>query len=162
MGVGVKGFEVKHGAASKFADPELRAIYNIWCSMKERCTVPSQKRFGRYGGRGIAVCDRWMKSFENFLADMGRRTSPQHSIDRWPDMNGNYEPTNCRWATVEMQARNRSNNHVIEFRGESRCITEWAEILGIKMGTISQRINKYGWSVERALTTPPGPQGKRY
>lgn len=80
-----------------------------WSRMKARCYQPSYQHFASYGGRGIRVCDRWLKSFENFLADMGVRP-PDKTLDRI-DPNGNYEPDNCRWATVEQQAQNKRRNH---------------------------------------------------
>jgi hypothetical protein len=83
------------------------AEYRIWCHMKGRCLDPNDKRYKDYGGRGIKVCKRWLHSFENFLKDMGSRPSPELSIDRYPDNNGNYEPSNCRWATRSQQMRNR-------------------------------------------------------
>lgn len=81
--------------------------YKAWASMKARCSNSKRHNYHRYGGRGICVCERWLK-FENFLADMGPRPSPSHSLDRYPNNDGNYEPGNCRWATRVEQAGNRS------------------------------------------------------
>lgn len=93
----------KHGHAKKGA--HTRA-YQTWRHMKDRCLNPRNKRFFDYGGRGIKVCDRWLNSFENFLADMGERPEGK-TLDRYPDNNGNYEPGNCRWATPLQQQQNR-------------------------------------------------------
>ncbi len=82
--------------------------YKTWVNIKQRCYNPRARRFERYGGRGIKVCKRWLNSFESFLADMGNRPSPRHSIDRFPDKDGNYTPKNCRWATPSQQAFNRN------------------------------------------------------
>ena len=93
-------------------------------SMKQRCFNPKEKRFLDYGGRGITVSERWMV-FENFLADMGLRPEGK-TLDRYPDKNGNYEPGNCRWATPKQQSNNLRNNHLIEFQGVTRTVTEWS------------------------------------
>ncbi len=127
------------------------ATYSIWWMMLQRCKLPSNKAYKYYGGRGIRVCDRW-QSFENFLADMGERPSPNHSIDR-VNVDGDYEPSNCRWATKLEQARNCRSNRKVTFNGETKCMSEWESIFGFGTDTIGSRL-RAGWSVARALTTP--------
>ena len=117
--------------------------------MKTRCSNPNDKHFDEYGGRGIKVCDRWLNSFENFLADMGEKPSPSHSIDRIK-VNGNYEPGNCRWATPEEQARNKRDNRLVTYHNETKCVTEWARELGVWHGVLIKRLNS-GMSVEQAF-----------
>jgi predicted DNA-binding transcriptional regulator AlpA len=124
--------------------------------MKARCTCPTNPAFKDYGGRGIKVCERWLNSFENFLADMGERPSHLHSLDRWPDNDGDYEPGNCRWATAREQALNRrqrgenASARRISFGGETHTIREWSKITGIKWATIWDRL-QHGQPPERAL-----------
>lgn len=91
-----------HGEALKTKE------YNSWMCMKARCANKNNARYKYYGGRGITVCGRWINSFENFLADMGRAPSSKHTLDRYPNKNGNYEPGNVRWATPKEQAQNRN------------------------------------------------------
>lgn len=116
--------------------------------MIQRCRDLHCAAWPRYGGRGIKVCDRWLR-FAEFLADMGQRP-PGTSLDRYPDNDGNYEPSNCRWATRKQQANNKRNNHRLTFRGETLSIAEWARNLGIPEGTIRNRL-RYGWPPERVL-----------
>jgi hypothetical protein len=123
--------------------------------MKRRCADLND---ADYGGRGIRVCDRWMV-FKNFLDDMGLRPSSEHSIDRFPDKNGNYEPSNCRWATREQQQRNLRNNVVVEFRGVRMLLIEAVEMVGTPYGRVYRRLSK-GWPVDRALLEPPQIQNK--
>jgi hypothetical protein len=99
------------------------------------------------------MCQKWRESFTEFLKDMGERPEG-FSIDRI-DVYGNYEPDNCRWASAKTQANNRTNNRKINFNNQNLNLAEWSDITGIKPSTISKRIDKYGWSVEEALTRKP-------
>jgi hypothetical protein len=104
--------------------------------MLSRCRNKTNKKYPRYGGRGIRVCDRW-KSFKNFLSDMGERPK-NHSIDRI-DNNVDYTPDNCRWATVKQQANNTSTNIKISYKGKTMTVSEWSDFTGIKYATIWSR-----------------------
>jgi len=128
--------------------------YRAWATIKRKCLNSKDKRYPDYGGRGITVCDRWLNSFENFIEDMGMKPTPIHSIDRINN-NGNYEPSNCRWATPKEQARNTRFNRTIEYKGDTMCISEIAEKYGMSHLTLRSRLSS-GWSVERALSTPIG------
>lgn len=100
---------IGRGSGKLFAGIGARDIpeYKVWMSMRQRCTNEHRHNYHRYGGRGISICKRW-EDFKVFLADMGRRPSADHSIDRYPNNDGNYEPGNCRWATRAEQSQNRS------------------------------------------------------
>jgi hypothetical protein len=100
---------LRHGQA-KQRTGETTPEYTAWLSMKARCTNPKNKKWDRYGGRGIKVDPLWIEDFEAFFAHMGRRPSPEHSLDRFPNNDGNYEPGNVRWATSKEQQNNRGNN----------------------------------------------------
>lgn len=126
--------------------------YKVWCGMKRRCYNKNEKCYERYGARGITVCDRWLHSFENFLADMGARPSAKHTIDRI-DNNNSYSPDNCRWILHVDQCANRRSNVVICYNNETRILSEWAKITGLNPSTIKMRL-KLGWSPEKALTQP--------
>ena len=126
--------------------------YKVWCGIKERCLNPNSKAYINYGGRGITVCDRWVKSFAAFLSDMGKRPRSGYELDRI-DVNRGYEPNNCRWVKPIVNARNKRTSHLLTFKGETLCISEWAERLGCRQQAILSRIRR-GWSVEQALTTP--------
>ena len=125
--------------------------YRSWRSMKQRCLCPADPFFHRYGGRGIKVCERWLV-FENFYEDMGARP-PGHVLDR-RDNNGDYTPENCRWVPQKVNQRNRSSNTLLTHEGQTLPLTTWAEKLGINPETLSTRLGKLGWPVERALTQP--------
>lgn len=128
--------------------------HRIWDAMIGRCTRRSDSRWEDYGGRGIKVCEAWRKSYSAFLSDMGRRPSPKHTLDRI-EANGNYEPGNCRWATQAVQQRNRRNNHNIEWNGQTKTAAEWERDLGLTRGLLYDRVKAKGWTVERAMSTPP-------
>jgi hypothetical protein len=131
------------------------AEYTTWKSMFQRCFNPKTERFPSYGGRGITVCGRWMGDggFQRFLEDMGRRPSPDHSLDRI-DANGNYEPGNCRWATTVEQARNKRTSRVLVVNGESATIAGWAARAGLGASTVKERLRR-GWTPEEALRPVP-------
>jgi len=122
-----------------------------WMRMRARCSNAKLVGYKNYGGRGISVCERWML-FENFLSDMGLRPSPKHSIDRINN-DGNYEPSNCRWAERSVQIRNRRMTKMLTFQGQTMCVTDWENKLGFPVGTIRKRIS-LGWSQHDAMTTP--------
>ena len=126
--------------------------YKAWQGMKCRCLNQKNKNYNDYGGRGIGVCNEWQNSYDQFVADMGRKPTPKHSLER-RDNSGNYEPSNCRWATVKEQANNRRSNKIIEFEGRTMNMKQWAEEVGLPYGTLKCRLGS-GWTVQRALTTP--------
>jgi hypothetical protein len=131
-------------------------LYRIWTLIIQRCRNPNNPAYPRYGGRGITICDQWRESFEEFASSIGDRPSPTHSIDRINN-DGNYEPGNVRWATKEEQGNNSRKNHLLAFQGVTRTISQWEKETGIPQKRILARIAQQGWSVERALTTPPRP-----
>jgi len=127
--------------------------YRAWSNMLSRCYNPKATRFKDWGGRGISVCDEWRHSYEAFLRDVGRRPTSEHSLDRFPNTSGNYEPGNVRWATPIEQARNMRSNRLISAFSESMTMADWAERSGLKYRVIQDRIAS-GWDPERALSTP--------
>lgn len=129
--------------------------YRAWDHMIYRCTSVNCREYPRYGGRGIKVCDRWLKSFDDFLSDVGPRPSSSHSLDR-VNNDGDYEPSNCRWATKREQANNKRNTRKVVYGGREVTIAELSEASGLKHSTIFMRIRRYGWPVERAVSTPAG------
>jgi hypothetical protein len=139
-----------HGDTIGGASPEYRA----WRGAKTRCYNVLDKAFPEWGGRGITMCDRWRDSFEHFLADVGRRPSAKHSLDRFPDNNGNYEPGNTRWTTQKEQMRNTRTTSMLTYHGETMPLREWAERTNIPFTTLFHRVHRAKWSAERALTEP--------
>lgn len=137
--------QTKHGLSRS-------STFTVWVNMRMRCTNPNDASYEHYGGRGIKVCDRWMHSFENFLADMGQRPGAL-TLDR-KDPNGNYEPDNCRWATPTDQIRNRRTTKRIAYNGKEQTLMEWSEEVGVEYSTLHHRIYRAKWPVGRALTEP--------
>jgi hypothetical protein len=115
--------------------------YRVWKAMRDRCNRPNNTQFKDYGGRGIKVCARW-NCFPNFLADMGARPSPKHSIDRWPDRDGNYEPNNCRWATASEQCKNKKTSISVTIDNRTQNLTDWVAEFGLKYSTVTARIRR--------------------
>lgn len=124
--------------------------YRTWRSMMQRCYRVKERKYAIYGGRGISVCERW-HTFSNFLLDMGE-VPPKLTLDRI-NCNGNYEPSNCRWATINQQARNKRTTTIVEYAGVKKPVSDWADEIGIKATTLRNRLRR-GWSAEKALTTP--------
>lgn len=135
----------KHGLSHT---PEYRA----WQTMVRRCTNPADRAYPRYGGRGITVCARWLNDPAAFIADMGRKPSPRHELDREKNDQG-YFPGNCRWVLRKVNDRNRRSNRWLVVAGERRTLVEWSELSGITADAIAYRLEA-GWTPEQAITTP--------
>jgi hypothetical protein len=127
--------------------------YKVWSRMKTRCLDTKNKKYRIYGGRGITVCQEWLHSFERFLADMGRRPSSKHSLDRI-DVDGNYQRSNCRWATAKQQANNTRRNLRISHAGKTLTLSEWADVSGIDYHALYYRIIISKWDITRAISSP--------
>lgn len=113
-------------------------LWGIWYTMIQRCCIKTFSAYKRYGGRGIKVCERWQpqnKGFENFVIDMGERPTLNHSLDRI-DVNGDYTPENCRWATQRLQANNRRNNNILIYKEQEITVSVLSEMLGINKSTL--------------------------
>ena len=138
------------GAASRTHGQTGTKAYRAFSSAKRRCNYPKEDSYPLYGGRGIQFL---YPSFEAFLADLGEPPSESHTLDRInPD--GHYKPGNCRWATTEEQANNKRSNRLLTFQGRTQTLAQWGKEVGIIPSTLGLRIDRYRWSVEKALTTP--------
>lgn len=146
VSVGMK----KHGHSNSCQ--ESRA-YTAWGNIKARCSNKNRDDFERYGGRGIRVCERWQNSFENFYADMGDPPDG-HSIDRYPNNDGNYEPGNCRWATTHQQNSNQRSNINLTFNGKTQNLKAWSIELGLSYGTVKSRVRRGATDPEKILSNP--------
>lgn len=138
--------QVRHGRATT---PE----YRTWIGMRNRCTNPKDRNYPRYGGRGIGVCAEWAASFAAFFAHVGPRPSASHTLDRFPNRNGGYEPGNVRWATKVEQAANRCTTLEITCDGRIMSAEEWGRETGIPADTIRARLAR-NWPDDVAVKTP--------
>lgn len=151
-----------HGQASRRTGetPE----YKTWMNMLARCSdsegLKKRKEYKNYIGRGITVCDRWKSSFQNFFDDMGRKPSSKHSIDRINN-DGNYEPSNCRWATSVQQGNNRRFNKLIKINDQVKTLEEWSRDFNIKSSVARKRIES-GWPIKEAFLTPILPPTEKF
>lgn len=148
----------KHGATSRGAERD--PLYNVWCTMKERCSNPNSQKYKDYGARGITVCERWKLSYQDFVDDMGPRPSDHHSIDRI-DNDGNYEPSNCRWADAKTQRWNRPDIILFEHDGKITCVSDYAKLMGVSSKRMYKVMSTRGLSVEDAAAFVKERQGKR-
>jgi len=141
-----KGFPVRHG---HWQGGKGTRVHAVWSSMKSRCLNPRSQAYGNYGGRGISVCEKW-KNFTGFLADMGE-CAPGMTLER-KDNNGNYEPSNCYWASRTQQTRNRRCSIHLTFLGRTLHLKEWSDRTGLPYRLLCSRVGR-GWSTEKTLTT---------
>lgn len=145
-------YNVVHGHGGR---KNKSSTYQSYKSMLTRCYSVNHISYKYYGAKGIRVCSRWLpenNGFANFLEDMGERPKGK-TLDR-KRVNGNYTPGNCRWSDRKTQDNNKSSTVRITYKGQTRSLKEWADVLGLKYMTLYYRIQKYGWPVARAFTTP--------
>lgn len=129
-------------------------LNSIWNGMLDRCRRKNNSAYKHYGARGITVCKEWASGFINFYTwAMANGYKDDLSIER-VDVNGNYDPSNCRWATKEEQALNKTTSHFITYNGVTKTVTEWARDIGMNYNTLLNRINTYKWPIEKAMTEP--------
>lgn len=140
---------VRHGHARK---GQHSSEYRSWSSMLRRCSESDKKHRELYARRGIQVCKRWRNSFDNFLADMGPKPTPEHTIER-KDNNKGYDLGNCCWATKLEQQNNRRVTVFVTYRDRTLALSDWSRELGIKYGTLYTRL-RFGWPMERVFTEP--------
>ena len=133
--------------------------YRTWLTMRQRCENPKAVNYGKYGGAGVVVHERW-KVFENFHSDMGDAPSPRHTIDRIDGTKG-YEPGNCRWATYAEQNRNLKSNVIVEINGVSKVLQDWCKHYGISRNIVDTRLRN-GWSMIDALQKQKNPVGVNF
>lgn len=135
-------------------------LYNIYYRMKDRCYNPHSKSYKNYGGRGISICKEWLTDFSAFKTwALSHGYREDLTIER-VDVNGNYTPDNCIWATLKVQGNNKRNNHRETIDGVTKNLSEWSELYGISVKTVRDRLLR-GWDLKRALTTPADPKYRK-
>lgn len=161
----VKGYKLKNGVTKSCGclrrDLRRQALtthgqartrlYKIWLGMKQRCADPNSANYHYYGGRGVGICSEWLNSFKTFqtwAAETGYQKNL--TLDR-EDVNGDYTPGNCRWATVKEQANNKRNNRLVTYNGETKTVSQWADVSGLRHTTICARLNSATYPLERLL-----------
>lgn len=150
--------EVLKKIATKHGKRHTR-LYGIWKTMKSRCYNEKFPKYQKYGARGIKICEDWKNDFKKFYEWANQNGYSENlSIDRI-DVNGDYEPKNCRWVNAKIQANNKTTNRYVQYKGEVKSIAEWASILNMNCATLRGRLNA-GWSVEKAFVTPVRPCGR--
>jgi hypothetical protein len=116
--------------------------YSAWSHIVQRCTNSKCKEWPNYGGRGISICQEWRDSYQAFLDHVGPRPSPRHTIDRYPNNDGDYEPGNVRWATMKEQARNTRRTRLVIFKGQTKCLQDWANEFGVSYQCLQARLKR--------------------
>jgi hypothetical protein len=148
-------YRLKHGMSDT-------RLYKIFRGMVDRTTNPKHIGYSQYGGRGITVCSEWLNEDNGFLNfynwAINNGYAEDLTIDR-KEVNGDYEPSNCQWVTMKEQNNNKTDNHFITYKGETRTLAEWSEALGGSRALVGERL-KLGWSEERAVTEPVSPPSK--
>jgi hypothetical protein len=127
-------------------------IYGSWDAMTQRCTNSNHKAYPNYGGRGIKIYEEWRDFLKFHEWAINNGWAPKMELDRI-DNDGNYEPNNCRWVTHSINNRNKRNNRLITYNGETKTLAEWSEMTGLSFKCIQGRIDSLGWTIEKTLTT---------
>lgn len=136
---------------------EYKPEYHSWRNMQKRCFDPKNQAYRYYGARGITVCERW-KSFRNFLLDMGRKPHPRFTIER-ENVDGGYEPSNCKWIARSEQGRNKRNSVFVTYAGRRMLLIDAIDDMGLSRGLVQNRL-RAGWTLAQALSLPPLPSGR--
>lgn len=141
----------KSSSSNKTHQESKTRLYRIWCNMKTRCYNQNASEYERYGGRGISICDDWVNNYESFKDWAYANGYDDNLTIERKDVNGNYCPENCTWATILEQMNNMTTNHLLTFKNETHNMKQWANIIGISYTTMKTCINKRKWSIEDVI-----------